>query len=57
MNGPKWQIAISVVNVVAVPLTAFVIRMAKGDTRSESEVVISEWVQSIIRKIKTEVTQ
>lgn len=52
--GNTWQIVIAVINLVAVPLAAFLIRMAKGETRNDAEATISVVVQDIIRKMRPE---
>lgn len=50
MNTAAWQITIAIVNLVAVPLMAFLIRMAQGQTKNEHEEVISLFVQSLFNR-------
>ena len=47
----KVKSVAAVVGVFVIPATAFVIRMAKGDTHNESEEIISAWVQEIMHGI------
>lgn len=44
---------ISIVNLIALPLVAFIIRMANGQTRNPDEEIISEFIQGLFRKIIT----
>lgn len=52
MDRSKWQVAIAVINIAVVPLVAFTIRMAQGDTHNEAEETISRFVQDIISRIR-----
>lgn len=56
MNTAVWQITIAIVNLVAVPLVAFLIRMAQGQTKNEHEEVISAFVQSLFMKSRNQET-
>lgn len=41
-----------IVQTVGVPLTAFLIRMARGDVRNENEQIVSDFVRTTINKIR-----
>lgn len=56
MNTAAWQITIAIVNLVAVPLMAFLIRMAQGQTKNEHEEVISLFVQSLFNRNRNQET-
>jgi hypothetical protein len=56
MNTAVWQITIAIVNMIAIPLMAFLIRMAQGQTKNENEEVISAFVQSLFNRSRNQET-
>jgi hypothetical protein len=43
-------VVVSLVNSLAIPALAFLIRMAAGDTRSENEEIISRWMLKQLKR-------
>lgn len=45
----KWVLVITLVNAVAVPTMAFLIRMFQGEVRNENELIISDFLRMLFK--------
>lgn len=53
----RFKLYINFVAALAVPVMAFVIRMARGDTKNENEALISQLVRGFLANLEARIMQ